>query len=98
MSRTRRRIEGQQLAEKKARAARVLVEALRLPGVPALLVQGFTKADIQVLFVVRRRAAENGGTCDWPVNKVAWKAGVSLATVTRALGKLRLAGHIEVRK
>lgn len=94
--RPRRRVEGEQLAEKKARAARVLADALAMPGVPALLAYGFTKGDVRVLFVVLRRAAENGGTCDWPVDKVGCMAGVSRATVTRALGKLDRAAHVAV--
>jgi hypothetical protein len=94
--RPRLRVEGEQLDEKKARAARVLTEALGLPGVPALLACGFTKGDLRVLFTTLRRAAEAGGTCDWPVDKIACMAGVSRATVTRALAKLNAAAHLVV--
>ncbi len=94
--RPRLRVEGEQLAEKKARAARVLDEALKLPGVSSLLCYGFTKGDVRVLFTALRRAAENAGACDWPVDKLACMAGVSRATVTRALARLHLAAHLAV--
>lgn len=91
-----RRVEGEQLAGKKARAARVLAEALSIPRVALLLARGFTHSDVRVLFVVLRRAAENGGVCDWHVDKIACMAGVHRNTVTAALKRLHLAAHLAV--
>lgn len=93
--RKRLRVQGEQLAEKKARAARVLERALADPDLAKLLAV-LTKGQLQVLYTVLLAASQSGGACEWCVDKIGNAAGVGRSTVSTALRKLHDVNHLHV--
>lgn len=91
-----RRVEGDQLAAKKARAARVFAAAMKHAELADLMGRGFTKAQVSVLFTVLRCASENSGACDWFVSEIAFKSGFGPTITSAALKKLHNAAHLAI--